>query len=66
VKISLIELTTFDTSAIGVRRLPAGLKRAGYQVQLIFLANAGSQNESQASEFARIPQRTGILRLGSA
>jgi anaerobic magnesium-protoporphyrin IX monomethyl ester cyclase len=45
-KISLIELSVNDTSAIGVRSLSAFLKRAGYQVQLIFLANAGKQDES--------------------
>ena len=36
-KISLIELTTADTSAIGVRSLSAYLKRAGHTVKLIFL-----------------------------
>jgi anaerobic magnesium-protoporphyrin IX monomethyl ester cyclase len=48
-KISLIELSVYDTSAIGVRSLSAFLKRAGYQVQLIFLANTGRKNESGIS-----------------
>ncbi len=42
-KISLIEISTADTSAIGVRSLSACLKQAGHQVQMIFLANAGEK-----------------------
>jgi len=45
-KISLIELSVSDTSAIGVRSLSACLKRAGHQVQLLFLTNAGRKKES--------------------
>lgn len=42
-KISLIEISTTDTSAIGVRSLSACLKQAGHQVQMIFLGNAGEK-----------------------
>jgi len=45
-KISLLELSVSDTSAIGVRSLSACLKRAGHQVQLLFLTNAGRKKES--------------------
>lgn len=50
-KISLIELTTADTSAIGVRSLSAYLKRAGHSVQLIFLAGAGETDISDISQY---------------
>jgi anaerobic magnesium-protoporphyrin IX monomethyl ester cyclase len=46
VNITLIELNVADTSAIGVRSLAACLKRAGHQVQLLFLANAGEKDDS--------------------
>jgi anaerobic magnesium-protoporphyrin IX monomethyl ester cyclase len=46
VKITLIELTVTDTSAIGVRSLSACLKKAGHHVQLLFLANAGDKDDS--------------------
>lgn len=49
--ISLIELSVSDTSAIGVRSLSALLKRAGYQVQLIFMANAGETIESGIKQY---------------
>jgi anaerobic magnesium-protoporphyrin IX monomethyl ester cyclase len=45
-KISLIDLNANDASGIGVRSLSAVLKKAGHQVQIIFLANAGKQNTS--------------------
>ena len=38
-KISLIELTTPDTSAMGVRSLSAYLKQAGHNIQIIFLGS---------------------------
>ena len=37
-KITLIELTTQDTGAIGVRCLSANLKGHGHKTQLIFMA----------------------------
>jgi anaerobic magnesium-protoporphyrin IX monomethyl ester cyclase len=46
VKISLLELTVSDTSAIGVRSLSAYLKKAGFQVRLVFLGAAGEKNEA--------------------
>ncbi|MBF0557619.1 MAG: B12-binding domain-containing radical SAM protein [Nitrospirae bacterium] len=40
-KITLIELSVPDTSAIGVRSLSSYLKKHGYEVRIIFLANGG-------------------------
>jgi len=40
-KITLIELSVPDTSAMGVRSLSAYLKKAAYDVSIIFLANGG-------------------------
>ena len=45
-KITLIELSVPDTSAIGVRSLSAYLKKAGYSISIIFLANGGHKTPS--------------------
>jgi anaerobic magnesium-protoporphyrin IX monomethyl ester cyclase len=45
-KITLIELSVPDTSAIGVRSLSAYLKKAGCEVSIIFLANGGHKTAS--------------------
>jgi anaerobic magnesium-protoporphyrin IX monomethyl ester cyclase len=45
-KITLIELSVPDTSAIGVRSLSSYLKKAGYNVSIIFLANGGHRTPS--------------------
>ena len=37
-KVSLVELTTQDTGAIGVRSISSNLRRHGHQTQLIFMA----------------------------
>lgn len=45
-KITLIELSVSDTSAIGVRSLSSYLKKAGHKVSIIFLANGGHKTAS--------------------
>ncbi|MBF0559331.1 MAG: cobalamin-dependent protein [Nitrospirae bacterium] len=45
-KITLIELSVPDTSAIGVRSLSSYLKKYGHNVSIIFLANGGHKTDS--------------------
>lgn len=51
-KITLIELSVPDTSAIGVRSLSSYLKKAGHKVSIIFLANGGHKTASGRIQYS--------------
>lgn len=51
-KITVIELSVPDTSAIGVRSLSSYLKKAGHKVSIIFLANGGHKTNSGQIQYS--------------